>query len=71
MTYKDKLKEIDPDSIHEMYVGGCAGCPGDYFVGTPDLTMGTCIMPDVDTSVKCTLCWNRMYKGEQIYGEIT
>lgn len=70
MTYKEKVKEIDPYTCGELYSGGVAGCPGDYFVGAPNMSIGTCIMPDVETSVKCTLCWNRLYKGEQVYEEL-
>ena len=66
MTYKEKLMEYDPDSVNPRFAGGCAGCPGDYFMNAPTLHIN-CILPETDIGEKCVLCWNRKYKGEEEY----
>ena len=66
MTYKEKIKDIDPFSLNEMSAGGVLGCPGDYFSGAP-LSYDNCPLDEVVTPFKCTMCWNRLYKGEKVY----
>lgn len=31
MTYREKLKKEHPEKVNARYVGGCAGCPGNYW----------------------------------------
>jgi hypothetical protein len=52
MTYKEKLKQMCPDNINDLYGGGCLGCPVEY--GWPNL-------PGCDGiyNRRCDQCWNR------------
>jgi hypothetical protein len=35
MTYREKIKETNPEFIDGTYAGGVNGCPGSYFKGAP------------------------------------
>lgn len=57
MTLREKVKEVMPDMVDEVYIGGVKGCPFNYsFLGLED---------DCPFSVdekSCRVCWNRKYK---------
>lgn len=66
MTYKEKLKQIDPDAIDDTCCGGCVGCPGSYSELNDDgLPEGECNW-DAET---CTRCWNREIPGTEVEKE--
>ena len=52
MTYKERLKTENPEKVYEGAIGGCWGCPGDYWDGAPNWLVQPCRNRD------CTKCWN-------------
>lgn len=52
MTYREKLKIERPDRVGANYVGGCSGCPGDFWKGAPTYHSGC--GPNA-----CASCWNQ------------
>ena len=61
-TYKDELKEKDPSSLLDRYIGGVNGCPGDYFFGAPVFDRDQC-SPLQDR--RCRTCWAQPYAQER------
>lgn len=67
MTLKEKLAKENPYAIADKALGGCWGCPGDYFDGYEtcqydnydDRTCDVAITPD-----NCKRCWEREYPEE-------
>ena len=51
MTYKERLKKEHPKKVGEIYLGGCAGCPGDYWDGAPN-------SDSCSHDIRCLGCWN-------------
>lgn len=58
MTYIEKLKIEHPDRVNEGYVGGCSGCPGDFWKGAPSYRMGC--GPNA-----CASCWDQTVPGTE------
>lgn len=53
MTYKERLMRDRPEDVGPDYTGGCKGCPGDYYIGGPDMGNSQCGSFDY-----CSECWN-------------
>ena len=60
MTYREKLKQENPDGIDPGLFGGCVGCPGSYWDGCPgsDNCGGA-------GAQKCALCWDQEIPSEE------
>ena len=57
MTLKEKVAEMEPDKIYEVFGGGVEGCPDNYEYLNYDAfgsCPGTCVGD-------CWLCWNREF----------
>jgi hypothetical protein len=58
MTLKEKVEQVCPQAVADTYIGGVAGCPGDY----------DCLIhlewpfSGPDCVGDCEGCWNREYK---------
>lgn len=64
MTYKDKLREINPRCIKDgMYCGGVNGCPGDFPMLNNETRMDNiyCKGTGQRSDRACTECWNQEY----------
>ena len=56
MTYREKIRTVDSDMIHEeCCIGGVHGCPGDYFKEAPTLAHNCCNVCDR----VCRDCWDQ------------
>lgn len=55
MTYRERLRREHPECVDSRCIGGCKGCPGDYWTGAPK----TNLYPNKVHSCggKCTACW--------------
>lgn len=51
----DWLKRYFPERVSDRFIGGCRGCPGDFFEGLP--IKGKC----ADSSCTCEECWKTNY----------
>ena len=60
MTYRDKLKAERPDRIQNTCIGGCYGCPGDYFPNSPSQAHNHCVV----NRDNCARCWNTEIPGQ-------
>ena len=54
MTYKEKLKQLHPQFVDEIFLGGCYNCPGHYFEGPKVDDCGH----EAEEGV-CRCCWER------------
>lgn len=61
-SYRDKLKEHDPDRVNSIATGGAFGCPGEYFFGAPGYERSRCF-PIKEK--RCRRCWGRPYAQER------
>ena len=59
MTLREKMAEVKPDEIDEMWIGGVFGCPFEYdFLGVKK----ECPYPELKVcDENCEKCWNRPY----------
>lgn len=66
MTYKEKLQTEHPKAVDAHHLGGCQGCPGDYFPGAPCLDDHCVIRCFKGTGVRktCTDCWSTEVPAE-------
>ena len=56
MTYREMLKEIDPRRVDDSkFMGGCAGCPSQYWWGARNLCDHRGSLNEDD----CRACWNQ------------
>ena len=56
MTCREQLKIDYPNQVSECYIGGCWGCPHDYYdIPTPKKTEDGCC------TIGCTERWNREF----------
>lgn len=55
MTFKEKLAMEHPESIDDLFMGGCCNCPGNY--GYSEYSSINC--GKLSTDKNCTECWNR------------
>lgn len=78
MTYREKLQQCHPECVDKKHVGGCKGCPGDYFKNAQTLSWG-CAAGRLQNTM-CAKCWNQeapeernRLKGKTVYiaGPIT
>ena len=53
MKYREKLKLDHPDMVDGRCWGGCAGCPGNYYIGAPE-DDGEC----GKSYEECERCWD-------------
>lgn len=56
MTYREKLQKGNPDRVGVEFIGGCIGCPGDYWSGAPEF-IGYCPLWD-EVDFSCCDCWD-------------
>lgn len=64
MTLKEKVAEVQPDAVGEIYIGGVKSCPFDY-----DFLWMERDCPFLDFPVcekYCRKCWNRKYKEQEV-----
>lgn len=54
MTYREKLTKERPDCAGGAFIGGCCGCPGEYWAGGP--TSDNCGRLG---ALECTRCWDQ------------
>ena len=58
MTLKEKVAELQPDDVDEMYIGGVRYCPFDYdFLGMER----KCPFLNFVCEEYCGECWDRKY----------
>ena len=63
MTLKEKVAEVEPTSLDELFKGGVFGCPNVYkFLNDNKRINVNCIHPGNE---ECTECWNREYIASQ------
>lgn len=61
MTYREKLKQERPDAVDPNWIGGCCGCPGEYWTGGP---ITTACGSGGDRQM-CTRCWDTEIPAEE------
>lgn len=67
MTLREKMAEVKPDEINEMWIGGVFGCPFGYdFLGVKK----ECPYPKSPVcEINCRKCWNRKYIEPEVQDE--
>lgn len=56
MTFKEKVRKVQPEKLSDVQKGGVYGCPGHYsYLNVPNYRLGTSCIGD------CYKCWNREY----------
>jgi hypothetical protein len=59
MTLKEKVTEVQPENINDIWTAGVKDCPGDYdFLNTGDSDYKC----PFGVENNCFACWNREYK---------
>ena len=61
MTYREKLAIDKPTKVGPHFIGGCQGCPGDYYSGAPTETDDCYDHEDWD----CDACWDKEMPQEE------
>lgn len=61
-TYREVLEVYAPEYCDEQFIGGCHGCPCDYFVNAPKEGAFNCKNQGVRDSV-CRKCWDQEVAG--------
>ncbi len=60
LTYRERLRQEDPLSCNERFIGGCCGCPGEHYPGapkeTPECTLGA---DAAEMERLCAACWDQ------------
>ena len=56
MTYRERLRREQPECVDSRCIGGCKGCPGDYWTGAPNANFDP-KKEDHNCSGACTACW--------------
>lgn len=65
MTYREMMERDHPKNCGDRFVGGCQGCPGDWYRGAPDEENDTCVFnmePAADEETiqnGCRGCWDQ------------
>ena len=59
MTYREKLKIEHPELVDEDYIGGCFGCPGEYWKGAPNFST------QCKKLGECSKCWDQTIPGTE------
>ena len=59
MTYREMLHRDHPERCGPQYIGGCGGCPGDYYPGAPTEDENGCSYNGTDDEYQCERCWDR------------
>lgn len=66
MTYREMLHRDHPERCGPQYIGGCGGCPGDYYPGAPTENDATgCIYDAPADEYDCVDCWNKECKAKK------
>lgn len=61
MTLKEKVKETQPRSVGDIYVGGVRGCPANYsYLNKLELI---CYNTDYEN---CESCWNQPFEEQEL-----
>ena len=64
MTYREKLAKDKPTKVGRHFIGGCQGCPGDYYPRGLTETDDCYDREDWD----CEKCWNQEMTREDEQG---
>lgn len=70
MTYREMMQRDHPKSCGDRFIGGCQGCPGDYY---PDAKAGDkrgCFYNPNGLEDKCKKCWDQECKKENKFRAI-
>ena len=62
MTYREMLRKEHPEKCKDSYLGGCAGCPGDYYPGAPEEDQPNCCYNSSTGDYNCARCWGMEVK---------
>lgn len=59
MTYREKLHRDYPRKCGSRFIGGCQGCPGDYYPDAPTEDENGYFYKGTDEEYQCENCWDR------------
>lgn len=59
MTYREMLQRDHPRKCDSRFIGGCQGCPGDYYPDAPTEDENGCFYNGTDDEYQCEKCWDR------------
>ena len=58
-TYRKMLENTEPCRCGTKFIGGCQGCPGDYFPGAPKEDELGCFYALSADEYRCDKCWDQ------------
>lgn len=62
MTYREMLQRDHPRKCGGRFIGGCQGCPGDYYPGAPLEDELGCFYASSADEYQCERCWDQPAK---------
>lgn len=61
MTLKEKVMQMQPGCVDDIYAGGVRGCPANYsYLNKPKLEVHIC-----DIKNGCGCCWNQPFEKQE------